>query len=100
MKPWASYWLAIAVSATASIGAMAQQPGKMLRIGILSPASRPDTKIFEGFRERLRDQSYIDGQNILFEYRLAAGDFSRLPAMASELVRMPVDVIVVDGGPD
>jgi putative ABC transport system substrate-binding protein len=45
----------------------------------------------------LRDLGYIDGQNITIAYRLAAGDYSRLPAMAAELVRLPVDIIVADG---
>jgi putative ABC transport system substrate-binding protein len=75
----------------------AQQPGKMFRIGILSPAARPDTAIFDAFRKGLADLGYVDGQNIRIEYRLSAGDFSRLPAMAEELVRLPVDVILTDG---
>jgi putative tryptophan/tyrosine transport system substrate-binding protein len=77
--------------------APAQQPGKVFRIGILSPAERPDTKIFDAFREGLRVLGYVDGKNIMIEYRLAAGDTSQLPAMADELVRLPVDVIVTDG---
>jgi putative ABC transport system substrate-binding protein len=75
-----------------------QGPAKIPRIGILSPAERPNTKIFDPFREGLRELGYIDGQNIRIEYRLADGDFSRLPAMADELVRLPVDIMVVDGG--
>jgi putative ABC transport system substrate-binding protein len=69
----------------------------VFRIGILSPAERPDTKIFDAFREGLRDLGYVDGENITIEYRLAAGDYSRLPTLAGELVRFPVDVIVTDG---
>ena len=80
------------------LSSLAQQPGRLFRIGILSPAERPNTKIFDAFREGLRELGYIEGQNISIEYRLAGGDFSRLPAMAGELVRLPVDVIVVDGG--
>jgi putative ABC transport system substrate-binding protein len=76
----------------------AQLPGKPFRIGILSPAERTSTKIFDAFREGLRDVGYIDGENIVIEYRLAAGDSSRLPAMAVELVRMPVDIIIADSG--
>ena len=79
----------------------AQQPrAKTPRIGILSPAKETSTKIFDAFREGLRDLGYVDGQNIIIEYRLAAANFSRLPAMAGELVRLPVDIIVVDGGPN
>ena len=41
---------------------------------------------------------YVEGQNVILEFRLARGDISRLPALAAELVALPVDVIVVDGG--
>jgi len=96
MRRRAACFLAIAVSAAASGFATAQQPAKMFRIGILSPAAQAVTKIFDAFREGLRDLGYVDGQNITIEYRLAAGDISRLPAMAAELVQLPVDVIVSD----
>ncbi len=86
-----------AVVAGAPLSSVAQQPVKAFRIGILSPAERSSTKIFDGFRQGLREVGYIEGQNITIEYRLAAGDVSRLPAMAGELVRLPVDVIVTDG---
>jgi len=89
--------LAVAVSAAASMPSTAQEPKKVFRIGVLSPAERSTTKIFDAFREGLRDHGYVDGQNITIEYRLAAGDISRLPAMAGELVRLPADVIVTDG---
>jgi putative ABC transport system substrate-binding protein len=75
----------------------AQQAGKPIRIGILSPAQQTSTKSFDAFREGLRELGYIDGKNITIEYRLAAGDLSRLPAMAADLVRLPVEVIVTDG---
>jgi putative ABC transport system substrate-binding protein len=75
-----------------------QTPAKIPRIGILSPAERPSTKIFDAFRKGLGTLGYVDGENITIEYRLAAGDDSRLPAMAAELVRLPVDIIVSDGG--
>ena len=98
MKRWASFWLAIAISATAPVYAAAQQPVKSFRIGILSLAGQTSTKIFDAFRDALRTLGYVEGQNITIEYRLADGDSSRLPVMAGELVRLPVDVIVVDGG--
>jgi len=99
MKPLAAFLLAIALGAImagAPLTAAAQQPGKVFRIGVLSPAERSSTKIFDAFREGLRDLGYIDGQNIQIEYRLAAGDTGRLQAMAGELVRLPVDIIVTD----
>ena len=55
--------LGAALVAGPTLGA-AQQPGKMSRIGILSPAARPDTKIFDAFRKGLGDLGDIDGQNI------------------------------------
>jgi putative tryptophan/tyrosine transport system substrate-binding protein len=76
----------------------AQQPEKVFRIGILSPAKSPSTKAFDALREGLRQLGYIEGANITIEYRLAAGDYGGLPAMADDLVRLPVDLIVTDSG--
>jgi putative tryptophan/tyrosine transport system substrate-binding protein len=89
--------LGIAISAAAPLSGTAQQPEKVFRIGILSPAERSSTKIFDAFREGLHNLGYFEDQNIIIEYRLAAGDYSRLPTLAGELVRFPVDVIVTDG---
>jgi putative ABC transport system substrate-binding protein len=85
-----------AIVAGAPLPSVAQQPEKVFRIGILAPAPRPDTAGFDAFRKGMADLGYIDGQSIRIEYRLAAWDYSRLPAMAGELVRLPVDVIVTD----
>jgi putative ABC transport system substrate-binding protein len=98
MRVWAACLLAIAVSVAASVPGMAQRPAKIPRVAVLSPAGSPSTKVFDAFREGLRNLGYIDGENITIEYRLAEGDFSRLPAMAADLVRIPVEVIVTDGG--
>jgi len=73
-----------------------QAPAKLPRIGILSPAASPSAKGFDAFRAGLRELGYIDGATITIEYRLAAWDYGRLPAMAADLVRLPVDVIVTD----
>jgi ABC-type uncharacterized transport system substrate-binding protein len=62
-------------------------------IGVLSPESS-STGDVAGLREGLRELGYIEGRNIRYEYRWAAGDFSRLPAMTAELVNMKVDVLV------
>jgi len=86
-----------ALGASTPLPSVAQEAGRVFRIGILSPAARPDTAVFDAFRKGLADLGYIDGQNIRIEYRLAAGDHSRLTAMAGELVGPPVDVIVTDG---
>jgi putative ABC transport system substrate-binding protein len=68
------------------------------RIGILSPARSPSTKAFDALPHGLRELGYIDGENITIEYRLAAGDCGELPAMATDLVRLPVDLIATDSG--
>jgi putative ABC transport system substrate-binding protein len=76
----------------------AQQPGKIPRIGFLSgnSLSLNATRI-EAFRGGLRDLGYVEGKNILIEWRSADGKFDRLPALATELVNLKVDVIVAYG---
>ena len=83
--------------AGAPLSAPAQQPGKPFRIGMLSPAAAAGPSAAGvAFRNGLRDLGCIDSGNIIIEVRLAAGDFSRLPAMAADLVRLPVDLIFTD----
>ena len=75
----------------------AQQP-PMPVIGFLNPAS-PDASAdrLRGFREGLKDSGYVEGDNITIIYRWAEGDFDRLPALATELVRRRVAVVAVIG---
>jgi putative ABC transport system substrate-binding protein len=73
--------------------AEAQQPTKVPRIGFLGLAAKP-SPLEEAFLQALRDLGYIDGQNVIIEYRWAAGKTDHLPALAEELVRLKVDVIV------
>jgi putative tryptophan/tyrosine transport system substrate-binding protein len=81
-----------------SIPAEAQQPGKMYRIGFLVAPSRSFfTARMEGFRQGLRNLGYIEGKNILIEYRYAEGKLDRLPELAAELVSLKVDLIVTSG---
>jgi len=76
----------------------AQQPGKVHRIGYLSTrSSSPATPAQEAFRQGLRDLGYIEGKNIVLEYRFAEGKRDRLPELAAELVRIQVDVIFATG---
>jgi putative ABC transport system substrate-binding protein len=78
------------------LAARAQQAGKVARIGFFRYAS-PHQKQFDGFREGLRANGYVEGQNIVIEQRYADGAFDRLGQLAAELVRLNLDVIVVDG---
>ena len=78
--------------------AEAQQVGKVYRIGFLagaSPAAIPER--VEAFRRGLRELGYIEGKNIIIEFRWAHGKRARLPALAAELVHRKVDIIVTVG---
>jgi putative ABC transport system substrate-binding protein len=87
--------LLLAVAVTAD----AQQPTKISRIGYLSARdSASESARAEAIRLALRELGYIEGQNIATEYRYAKGNLDRLPALAAELVRLKVDIIVVTGG--
>lgn len=78
-----------------SVLAEAQQARKVYRVGMLLAGDRP-TQV-QALRQALRELSYIEGQNIVIEVRHAGGRFERLPAVAAELVRLKVDVIVAAG---
>jgi putative ABC transport system substrate-binding protein len=74
--------------------AEAQQPGKIYRIGLLSAGSGLGIT-GETFRQGMRELGYIEGQNIFFEWRFAEGKLDRLPALAADLVRLKVDILIV-----
>jgi putative ABC transport system substrate-binding protein len=79
--------------------AEAQQPAKIPRIGYLSNTdAATDSARAEGIRLALRELGYIEGQNIAFEYRYGEGKVDRAPGLATELVRLKVDIIVVASG--
>jgi putative ABC transport system substrate-binding protein len=93
--------LALVIALTFALGgavAQAQQPAGIPRIGILNPSSG---SVFparvEAFRQRLRQLGYVEGKNILNEYRYAEGKNERLPDLVAELVRLKVDIIVTTG---
>jgi putative ABC transport system substrate-binding protein len=76
------------------------QPAKNVRLGYLSSNPPSDTEAaIDGFRKRLRDFGYVEGQNLIIEYRYAEGKFETLPELAMELARLRVDVIFVYGTP-
>jgi putative ABC transport system substrate-binding protein len=78
--------------------AQAQQPKKNPRIGFLTSSSASAyVNRVEAFLGGLRDLGYVDGQNIVIEYRYAEGKNDRLPELTAELVRLKVDVIVAGG---
>jgi len=87
-----------AVLLAAPLAAEAQQAGKVARIGLLSLNLVPNRHLGEAFRQGLRDLGYVEGRNVVIEYRDAEGKPERLPALAAELVALKVDVIVTGGG--
>jgi putative ABC transport system substrate-binding protein len=87
--------LVVALQFADGVKAQAQQPARIPRIGILIAAS---TSFYsarvEALRQRLRELGYVEGKNIVIEYRYAEGKLERLPDLAAELVRFKVNVIV------
>jgi putative ABC transport system substrate-binding protein len=91
-----------AVLLAAPFAAEAQQAGKVARIGFLvtgSLESREARAILDAFRQGLRERGYVEGQNIVIEYRSADGKIERLPGLAIELVRLKVDLIIAGNTP-
>jgi len=87
---------------TASLAAEAQPTGKIYRIGYLAAGWGSGTaylRPLEAFRQGLRELGWVEGQNVLIEYRFAEGRLERLPGLAEELVRLKVDVIAASPTP-
>ena len=82
----------------APLAAEAQQAAKVPRIGYLSINLAGGPHMTEGFRQGLHDLGYVEGRNVVIEFRDAEGKLERLPALAAELVALKVDVIFVGGG--
>jgi putative ABC transport system substrate-binding protein len=84
---------------TAPLAAHAQPATRVYRIGRLSVGSPPSTPPagLQAFQQGLRDLGYVEGQNLVMEYRYAAGSAERLRELAAELVQLPVDVLVAVG---
>src|ERR1700693_4851582 len=84
----------------APLAARAQQVGKVYRIGILEtiPASRNAANL-DALRKGLRELGYVEGRNLIIEYRSTDGRAERFPDLAAELVRLKVDLIVTRGTP-
>ena len=96
MKKLLRLFLIVAVLNAGAV-AQAQQAKKVPRIGFVSGAGDPSNPgpAVEAFGQGLRDRGYIEGKNILVEYRYAEGRHDRVPSLVSELVQLKVDVLVL-----
>jgi len=79
------------------VSAEAQQPGKVHRIGVLSGGFPGSSADIEAFQQGLRDHGYVEGKNLITEYRYAEGKRDRYPELVSDLIRLKVDVIIANG---
>src|SRR5512145_600966 len=85
---WTASWQAIAT----------QQTARTYHIGVLGVTSKPHPegrRIWNAFLSGMRDLGYVEGKNLVFEWRYAEGRSDRFPALAQELVRLHVDLILV-----
>ena len=85
---------------TASLNSLAQQPGKVWRVGFLALPNRAaalDPQFSGAFPLGMRDLGYVEGKNLIIEWRFADGDTKRLPGLAAELVQLNVNVLVAAG---
>lgn len=87
---------------TVSLGSFAQQERKIWRVGFLASSSRPaflDSHSYGAFPRGMRDLGYVEGTNLVLEWRFADNNLDRLPELAAELVRLKVDLIVAVATP-
>jgi len=95
-------WLAVVLTLSlisAPLAAEAQVAAKVPRIGYLTGNLATGLHLREAFLQGLRDLSYLEGRNVVVEYRDAQEKYDRIPALAAELVALKVDVIVVTNTP-
>lgn len=92
----------LSLSAT-PLSSLAQQQGKVWRIGFLAARSRSTSSspevYYDAFVQGLRELGYVEGKNLVIEWRFADGKYERLPALAAELVGMKVELIATHGTP-
>jgi hypothetical protein len=72
------------------------QTGSPRRIGFLLVGFSPDSKAAQSFRQGLREAGYVEGRNVIIEWRTAQGDYGRVPALIEDLIQKKVEVIVHD----
>jgi len=89
---------AVLLAAPLAAEAQEQKAGKVYRIGFLR-AGQPPKPWVEAFQQGLRERGYVDGQNVVLEFRFTDGSFDQLPRLAEELGRLKVDVILASGAP-
>jgi putative ABC transport system substrate-binding protein len=95
---WVGLFAIVLALTFGGAGASAQQPGKIFRIGFLDPSTASGMAgLVEAFQQELTKLGWIEGKNIVFEYRFAEQKLERLPELAAELVRLKVDLILVPG---
>lgn len=98
MNPKSSIWLPLILFVVTASLAQAQQAGRVPRIGYLSASSASEVSPrADAFRQSLRELGYVQGETLVIEFRYAEGKFDNLPALAAELVRLKVAVIVSAG---
>ena len=86
---------------TVPLSSFAQQQGRVWRVGVLVPRGRPaslDADVFGGIPLGMRELGYVEGKNLVIEWRFGDGEYERLPGLAAELVAAKADVIIT-GGP-
>jgi len=88
--------LALGVAAAPLAAGAQPQAGKLWRIGVLMNLYPPDAEPPQALRQGLRDLGYVEGQNLVIDWRYQLGRSDRLPTLAAELVRLKPDVIVAD----
>src|SRR4030095_7472775 len=81
----------------APLTTVAQQAGKVPRVGVLANGSATTSPAVDAFPQGLRDRGHVEGQNITLEIQWAEGRFERMPEFAAELVRRRPDVLVTAG---
>jgi ABC-type uncharacterized transport system substrate-binding protein len=86
----------LAGALVAPLAAEAQQPAKVPRIGFLSAVTSGVSPVLDAFRQGLRELGWVEGQNIVVDYRLTEGRPDRLPDLAGELVQLKVNIIVAE----
>jgi putative ABC transport system substrate-binding protein len=86
----------VAALLAAPLAVEAQPTGRIPRVGFLAATARGE--FVEAFRQGLRELGYVEGQNVVVEYRFAEGQLDVVPRLAAELAALEVDVIVVPGG--